>query len=1304
MKRWLSLDEDATLEDAFAIILDDNESDARTRYLALALLLDKCSGDGAIQQGGRGYFPRFCNSKASPTYDFSSETLNASIGYERLAKALHVEMPLTSAQLEELAADLHLSWTVKLQPGRFSEGDDSKGRIRDAIEHLKKLIACTSNSRMQEVIAEHPDAAADLDDMWKKVEQLPADTLIPKKRKASKDLTSATLAFQFFPSPLTANLLRLFVRKPTPLIDSSAENASPIDFTELGDDPIKLARGNRGYIFPAFTALPLWKPEASGLPKWKEFDIAAFKEALKALNQFNQKTSEREDALNKLNAEYRYSTQVDAKWKAVKSTGESEGESIHPFKLAGDERFDLVREMEAQLTAELNEGEWKISHGSLRGFRDLSEIWNQLHRKHHENLTADMLSDATKDYQSDDKNQRSIGSLPLFFTLCENRYWPLWLDADEATEIERENAHYPTNILRAVADLHNLERDLGRANEPIQLTPAEPTHSRRLYMFSDLTGRSKPRFLDQDRVEVSIAHRSSDGNAVTEKRARIQYAAPRLHRDTLLGGEESYWLQPMTVALGFEGVEPKHFPKFESAVALMPDFTRDGQMRNLLNFPIDVDPAPLHASIGNVQHWVNPFHGTREKHLHLHWPKTVTTSASKRNPWWTVPHFIENGFTLLSVDLGQRSAGAWALIRVSAFDPRKIGKVTKCPVHSIGNDGKNEWFAEITRTGMLRLPGEDQRVIDGKGKRGQEPYGKRGRMAKPEEYEQGLALASALLADEPTQWVGAHANEKSLPRQNDSLIALANRRLSRLATFHRWSCFDPDRDEVAGRREKMIANLGKEIAAWRDEEVRDYAELIANECFSEFRSRTGEQFNHLRAKLGDLLIQIANRTVPLRNRSWRWQARQESPTAPGGVYGDLLDDGSPPETAPFIRGQRGLSMARLEQLDRLRTLFLRYNRCFDREAGKPVAFGSTDRGRESGEPCQALLDKITQSKEQRINQTAHEIIAQALGVRLCPHKIDQSERRHCDIHGEYEKISGREPVDFFVIEDLNRYLTSQGRAPSENSRLMKWAHRAVRDKIKMLAEEPFGIPVVEVGAAYSSRFCARTGMPGARCEEVAALPPFLCSIFERKATVERGKQPSDEHQIFRTLLEQFDELANLNAERRSHGNTKAPRTLLLPKPGGPLFLGLDANGPGQLTQADTNAAANLGLRAVAAPTALNLLHRLRSERKESEFICMANNAREIAAYGSNKAIVIENGGNSAPSEKLQKADRPNFFFDRYRVAAFDRATVEIAGEQIPIAAGVGLWKTVNKRFPEAIVELNRRRLAKWRDDGDQLPM
>ena len=119
------------------------------------------------------------------------------------------------------------------------------------------------------------------------------------------------------------------------------------------------------------------------------------------------------------------------------------------------------------------------------------------------------------------------------------------------------------------------------------------------------------------------------------------------------------------------------------------------------------------------------------------------------------------------------------------------------------------------------------------------------------------------------------------------------------------------------------------------------------------------------------------------------------------------------------------------------------------------------------------------------------ILAEALGLRLAPPPANKAQlRQQKDQHGTYEKILDKRgqwigPVDFIIIEDLSRYRASQGRAPRENSRLMKWCHRAVREKLKQLCEV-FGLPVVETPAAYSSRFCSRSGVPGFRVAEVTA--------------------------------------------------------------------------------------------------------------------------------------------------------------------------------------------------------------------------
>src|SRR5690606_9406957 len=128
-----------------------------------------------------------------------------------------------------------------------------------------------------------------------------------------------------------------------------------------------------------------------------------------------------------------------------------------------------------------------------------------------------------------------------------------------------------------------------------------------------------------------------------------------------------------------------------------------------------------------------------------------------------------------------------------------------------------------------------------------------------------------------------------------------------------------------------------------------------------------------------------------------------------------------------------------------------------------------------------LLQKINNLREQRVDQTAHAILAAALGVRLRAPAQAPDARRARDIHGEYERF--RDPVDFIVIEDLSRYLSSQDRARRENTRLMQWCHRQLVSKLRQLAET-YGIPVLATPASYSSRFCSRTGAAGFRAVHV----------------------------------------------------------------------------------------------------------------------------------------------------------------------------------------------------------------------------
>lgn len=1288
---WLGLDQSATLQQAYEAILKDNAAVGKELSLALALVLDQCSGESGIQQGGREYLPKLCDSKSKATYSYSSSTLESGKGKEQLAHVLHGEP--TDKDLKELAASMELSWTVKVSPGKFYEGPEAIARLSEAISHVETMLSLPS-PRLAESLLGVSDWVGEIAQIKSNLKTRPEGYKIARNRKAAKDLTFSSIAFMAFPCQLTRHCLRLGLKAPKK--EPKKASTNDVDYSTLGDDPVNLSRGSRGYVFPAFTSLPSWNPKNPGEPVWKEFDIAAFKEALKALNQFRLKTEEREE--RKKNLEGLIAHLIGAPiegWKPLKEDSGEEGELPDPLdlnllKLAWELEEEMTRGLSESIVGESNflpfgkgaiavrDGGWTVTRASLRGLRDIVEDWMRIIAKN-SNAPREEFVEAVKAHQRKEGKAGAIGSVGLFFTLCEPKFHPLWMNTS-STDDEADAGS--NRFLNRLADLHESVAEHTRCKEPVNLTPAEPRHSRRAFMFSDLNGRSAAKYVAGDMAEVSIAHPIA--KIVKETRCRLHFSSPRLRRDGLLDSEEG-WLQPMTKALGLKLDQPK-LKTFDSALSLMPDWDSSGGLRYLINFAASIDAEPLRSAIGKFSLWGRQFNGTKDKNIHLHWPGTVDVAKMKVTPWWNNPEIIESGFTVLSTDLGQRTAGAWGLLRITSSRPE-----TPRPVRSIGNDGAREWFAEVLKTGMHRLPGEDAVVRGKDGQMAQELSGKTGRMASEGEWAEALELAAKLLADDPKSWVGSSRTEKSYPEQNGSLVVLANRRLSRLATFHRWSCFDPDKESDPKRRESMVAKLIAELTQWEDTDVTSWASKLGEGDVAAFKRSAGEAFAKYRRDLLPLLVKLANRVCPLRNDLWAWKERGDA-----SPYGDLVRVARDQGTPPPIRGQRGLSLARIEQLEGLRKLFLRYNRALDRSPGTPAKFGRADEGRASGEPCSDLLKKIDNIKEQRVNQTAHLILAQALGVKLAPHSLDAATRRDGDHHGEYAKITGREPVDLVVIENLDRYLTSQGRSPSENSRLMKWSHRAIRDKVKMLIEEPFGIPVLEVPASYSSRFCAVTSEPGSRCEERAFLDDYLKEMLNRRANTAPPAHQSDMRPWHNKLLGQFEKLAEINAKRSADG--KPPKTLLLPKTGGPLFLGAIES---PVVQSDMNAAINLGFRAVAAPEALHLLHRVRSQTDGQEITTVAKNARERAAYGKKGASISMKGTRSS---KLSKS--ANFFHDVKGIARFDRGEITIAGTTIAVASSIGIWHAVNESILPRIVAINEQRLGlpALFDDKDELPM
>ncbi len=1347
LARRLGIPAASLFEAALAKVLEGNEAPERARELAGELLLDKIEGD--IQQAGRGYWPRFCDPKANPTYDYSATARASASGLTKLAAVIHAEN-VTEEALKQVAAEMDLSWTVKLQPDKNFVGAEARARLLEAAHHFIK-VAESPPTKLAEVLARFPDGLALWQALPEKIAALPEETQVPRNRKASPDLTFATLLFQHFPSLFTAAVLGLSVGKPKSVkapkvvekvsarrkanaVTQAVVIEEPeIDFAELGDDPIKLARGERGFVFPAFTSLSFWAVPGPHVPVWKEFDIAAFKEALKTVNQFKLKTSERNALLAEAQRRLDYMDEKTHDWK----TGDSDEPGHIPPRLKSDPNFTLIQALtQDEGVSNKATGDQHIPKGvytgGLRGFyaikKDWCELWERKADKSQGTPTEEELISIVTDYQRD--HVYDVGDVGLFRALCEPRFWPLWQPLTDEQEAERIKAGRAKDMISAYRVWLELQEDVVRLAQPIRFTPAHAENSRRLFMFSDISGSHGAEFgSDGKSLEVSIAY-DVDGK-LQPVRAKLEFSAPRAARDELeglSGGSESMrWFQPMMKALDCPEVE---MPALEKcAVSLMPDVVKKGGgkwVRLLLNFPATLEPEGLIRHIGKQAMWYKQFNGTYKPRtqqldtgLHLYWPGLEKApEAEDAAAWWNREEIRAKGFSVLSVDLGQRDAGAWALLE-SRSD--KAFSRNRQPFIELGEAGGKLWSTALLGLGMLRLPGEDARTgaLDDQGKRAVEFHGKAGRNALEAEWQEAREMALLFGGEEAKSRLGPGFDHLSHSKQNEELLRILSRAQSRLARFHRWSCRIHEKPEATGddvidygqvdelltkTAEAMLENLKalytnaggildskskqpltlvglrKKLEAQKVEPekiaavLKPHAEII----FQRLGTLIPELKQHLRVSLE----RLANRELPLRHREWVWNEAFEK-----------LEQGNfkKEENPKWIRGQRGLSMARIEQIENLRKRFMSLRRQMSLIPGEQVKQGVEDKGQRQPEPCEDILNKLDRMKQQRVNQTAHLILAQALGLRLRPHLANDAEREEKDIHGEYELIPGRKPVDFIVMEDLSRYLSSQGRAPSENGRLMKWCHRAVLAKLKQMCE-PFGIPVLEVPAAYSSRFCALTGVPGFRAVEVhdGNAEDFRWKRLIKKAEKDKSSKDAEAAAML------FDQLHDLNIEAREarKQDKKLPlRTLFAPVAGGPLFIPMVGGGP---RQADMNAAINLGLRAIASPTCLRARPKIRAELKDGKHQAMLGNKLEKAA-----ALTLEPP--KEPTKELAAQKRTNFFLDEKFVGKFDTAHVTTSGKKLRLSGGMSLWKAIKDGAWQRVKKINDARIAKWKNNPPPEP-
>ncbi|HYG23174.1 MAG TPA: type V CRISPR-associated protein Cas12b [Verrucomicrobiae bacterium] len=1127
-----------------------------------------------------------------------------------------------------------------------------------------------------------------------------------------------------------------------------------------GADRIAEARVDDTPVFEYFTNRVLNRDvNNDNAAVWGEFDHAAFVEAIKSPHRYFQDTQKREKAADELRTKLVAMEGEGGKLDDENDEDEREGRAIG---FAGDSRITLITKLvfsthyvgeegdhhsevalrpfirdvltQAGIKVEPNRPEYTIQERTLRGWGEVRKKWRTLAAKGP--VTEQQLLAAQAEEQG--KHRDDYGSASLYTALAKPEFHPVWMEP--GADKPKWHADDP---LRAWCAYRELRFELADKTRPIRFTPAHPVESPRYFIIPKAGRFGTEHLPGRLALTCGIVWRTEHG--LEPCAVRLTYSAPRLCRDELRSDGDANlaavnWLQPMMKALGIPNSDMQDFSNCR--VTLQPSGPKNIQ----LTFPVEMEVGKLQAALKHKERWsyqasgkagqmnFAQFNYSAEEpryEVSLRWPSDIQHSKDAGQPRKREPepwHQKFDSFTCLATDLGQRDAGAFALLDVKANSDFN-GK----PFRFIGETPGKQWRARLAASGIFRLPGEDRkewraptRAEEQRGESGfafrPELWGERGRAATPHETEDCARLLAAFACAEvdlmPDDW----RTSLSFPERNDKLLRAAGRAQSRAARLHRWCWFLTD-EKLKGRVEGML----KEIAELEDEcLLPDTTKKLATaEKTKELVVALSGELRSLRDKLPGLLVRVANRCAPLRGRSWHWGAH---PRKPDDCF-LLSQEGSACPNAKqrrpdaterdvtWIRGQRGLSFERIEQIESLRQRFQSLNQVMRRDIGSPPKKRRDDA---IPDPCPDLLDKLDALKEQRVNQTAHMILAEALGVRLASPPADKARlRAECDQHGVYVRI--RPPVDFIVIEDLSRYRASQGRAPRENSRLMKWCHGQVRGKLKQLCEV-FGLPVVEAPAAWSSRFCARSGVPGFRAVEVH--PAMKDSApwrwhLERLAKYEHDAKANPLKpkalRECRAVHELFRQLDELNASVDRTALRPKWRTLLAPVAGGPIFVplydrALLASGETlqpAVVQADINAAINLALRAIADPRLWSIHPRLRTARTEAE-------AKSGVKKGArNKVAVTEPAPDGtllfftrekrkfgekqqrltvpSPSKELRETTgSPNFFAflaDRRREAG----EAFLPEGDVRLLSGSKLWGTVKALQWWRCTMLNKRR-------------
>ena len=308
------------------------------------------------------------------------------------------------------------------------------------------------------------------------------------------------------------------------------------------------------------------------------------------------------------------------------------------------------------------------------------------------------------------------------------------------------------------------------------------------------------------------------------------------------------------------------------------------------------------------------------------------------------------------------------------------------------------------------------------------------------------------------------------------------------------------------------------------------------------------------------------------------------------------------------RNVGGLSLTRIATMRSLYQL----HKSFAMRPRPDKVQGAPERDESNAGVAQSILDAMERMREQRVKQIASRIVEAALGVGMERDRVwDEMKKKwrypkrprgllyHEDGEGNAHGDQRFKTCHAVVIENLRSYRPDELQTRRENKALMSWSAGKVRKYLEE-ACQLHGLHLRKVMPNYTSRQCSRTGLPGVRCVDVFVDPTTgepktywwkKALSAAKKKTGARNDTKTTGDAESRFIVDLADHLATLKNNGKSF-----PKSVRVPHNGGELFVAAPPwscrdNGhcPCQLCdrkralQADLNAAANIGLRALLDP-------------------------------------------------------------------------------------------------------------------------